>query len=62
MGGIDPAKEYMMRAMEAKKHIVTANKMLLATAGDEVFEKAEEMGICSNMKQVWQEEFLLLME
>ena len=45
MGGIDPAKEYMMRAMEAKKHIVTANKMLLATAGDEVFEKAEEMGI-----------------
>ena len=31
--------------MEAKKHIVTANKMLLATAGDEVFEKAEEMGV-----------------
>ena len=45
MGGIEPAKEYMMRAMEAKKHIVTANKMLLATEGDEVFEKAEEMGI-----------------
>ena len=42
MGGVEPAKEYMLKAMEAKKHIVTANKMLLATAGDEVFEKAEE--------------------
>ena len=30
MGGIDPAKEYIIRAMEAKKQIVTANKMLLA--------------------------------
>ena len=45
MGGIEPAKEYMLRSMEAKKHIVTANKMLLATEGDEVFEKAEEMGV-----------------
>ncbi len=45
MGGIEPAREYMLRAMDAKKHIVTANKMLLATEGDEVFEKAEEMGI-----------------
>ena len=45
MGGIEPAKEYMLRAMKAKKHIVTANKMLLATEGDAVFEMAEEMGI-----------------
>ena len=45
MGGIDPAKEYIIRAMEAKKQIVTANKMLLATCGDEVFEKADEMGV-----------------
>ena len=43
MGGIDPAKEYIIRAMEAKKQIVTANKMLLATCGDEVFEKADEI-------------------
>ena len=43
MGGVEPAKEYMLKAMEAKKHIITANKMLLATAGDEVFEKAEEI-------------------
>lgn len=45
MGGIEPAKEYIIRAMEAKKQIVTANKMLLATCGDEVFEKADEMGV-----------------
>ena len=45
MGGIEPAREYMIKAMQAKKHIVTANKMLLATEGDEVFKKAEEMGI-----------------
>ena len=42
MGGIEPAKEYIIRAMEAKKQIVTANKMLLATCGDEVFEKAKK--------------------
>lgn len=45
MGGMEPAREYMLRCMEKKKHIVTANKMLLATSGDELFEKADEMGI-----------------
>jgi homoserine dehydrogenase len=45
MGGMEPAREYMLRCMEAKKHIVTANKMLLATGGDELFEKADEKGI-----------------
>lgn len=45
MGGMEPAREYMLRCMENKKHIVTANKMLLATGGDELFEKADENGI-----------------
>ena len=45
MGGIEPARDYMLRAMDKKKHIVTANKMLLATKGDELFEKADEMGV-----------------
>lgn len=45
MGGVDPAKEYIIKAMEANKHIVTANKMLLATNGDEIFEKADEKGV-----------------
>ena len=45
MGGLEPAREYMLQCMNKKKHIVTANKMLLATGGDELFEKADEMGI-----------------
>ena len=45
MGGIEPAREYMLACMDKKKHIVTANKMLLATGGDELFEKADEKGI-----------------
>jgi homoserine dehydrogenase len=48
MGGIEPAREYMIKCMENKKHIVTANKMLLATGGDELFEKADEKGIMFN--------------
>jgi len=48
MGGIDPAREYMIKCMDKKKHIVTANKMLLATGGDELFEKADEKGIKFN--------------
>ena len=42
MGGIEPAREYMLEAMSRKKHIITANKMLLATGGDELFEKADK--------------------
>lgn len=45
MGGMEPAREYMLKCMNNKKHIVTANKMLIATGGDELFEKADEMGV-----------------
>ncbi|MBN1051401.1 MULTISPECIES: homoserine dehydrogenase [unclassified Clostridium] len=45
MGGIDPAKEYMIKCMNAGKHIVTANKMLIATHGDELFENADSNGV-----------------
>lgn len=48
MGGIEPAREYMLAAMDKKKHIVTANKMLLATGGDELFEKADKEGLMFN--------------
>ncbi|MDV4149490.1 homoserine dehydrogenase [Clostridium sp. AL.422] len=48
MGGIEPAREYMLAAMARKKHIVTANKMLLATGGDELFEKADKEGVMFN--------------
>lgn len=45
MGGIEPAREYIIQSMQNKKHIVTANKMLLATGGDELFQMADEMGV-----------------
>mgnify|MGYP000953337851 FL=1 len=48
MGGINPAREYMLKCMDRKKHIVTANKMLLATGGDELFEKADSKGVMFN--------------
>jgi homoserine dehydrogenase len=37
MGGIEPALEYVLRALEAGKHVVTANKALLAEHGPKIF-------------------------
>lgn len=48
MGGIEPAREYILKCMDRKKHIVTANKMLIATDGDRLFHKADSMGVMFN--------------
>lgn len=45
MGGSNPAKEYMLKAMRNKKHVVTANKLILATQGEELFNTAEQEGV-----------------
>lgn len=45
MGGGDEAKDYMLRAMKAKKHVVTANKLVLANWGEELFATAESEGV-----------------
>lgn len=37
MGGYEPARTFILDAMSHKKHVVTANKALLATHGDEIF-------------------------
>jgi homoserine dehydrogenase len=42
IGGTEPAREYMLRAMKCKKHVVTANKLVLATLGEELFRTAAE--------------------
>ncbi len=42
MGGINPAESYIKTAIENGKHIVTANKELLAKGGKELFEFAEK--------------------
>ena len=41
IGGIHPAKEYVMEALRRGKDVVTANKALLAEAGTEIFRLAE---------------------
>ena len=45
VGGREEAKEYMIRAMKAKKHIVTANKVVIANYGKELFEIAEQENV-----------------
>ncbi len=44
IGGIHPAKEYILKALRNKKHVVTANKALLAENGEEIFKTAKENG------------------
>jgi homoserine dehydrogenase len=44
MGGVDPARELLVRALASGKSVVTANKELLATHGDELFRAADEAG------------------
>ncbi|MBI4715992.1 MAG: homoserine dehydrogenase [Nitrospirae bacterium] len=40
MGGYEPARSYLLEAMEQKKQVVTANKALLAVHGEELFQAA----------------------
>ncbi|HEX3262570.1 MAG TPA: homoserine dehydrogenase, partial [Solirubrobacterales bacterium] len=40
IGGTEPAREYVLRALRAGRHVVTANKQLVAQFGDELFEVA----------------------
>lgn len=44
IGGLHPAKEIITKALEKGKDIVTANKMLLALHGLELFRKARQCG------------------
>lgn len=45
MGGIHPAREYMLRAMEAGKHVVTANKDVVAQYGKDMFDASEKYNV-----------------
>jgi homoserine dehydrogenase len=42
IGGIDPAHEYVLKALQAGRHVVTANKQLIAQFGDELFAAARQ--------------------
>lgn len=45
MGGIHPAREYMLRAMDAGKSVVTANKDVVAQFGKDMFDMAEKQDV-----------------
>jgi homoserine dehydrogenase len=45
IGGIEPAREYVLRAMQAGKHVVSANKQLLSQHGEELWACARENNV-----------------
>ena len=45
IGGTEPARDYVLRAMQAGRHVVTANKQLLSQFGEELFVAARESDV-----------------
>lgn len=45
IGGVSPAKEFILEAFRRGKHVVTANKALLAECGKEIFEAAKRANV-----------------
>ncbi len=45
IGGLDPARELVLRAIANGKHVVTANKALIAIHGNEIFKAAQARGV-----------------
>ena len=46
IGGTTLAKELVMRAISNGKHVITANKALLAYCGEEIMALADQYGVC----------------
>ncbi len=45
IGGLEKAREYILAAMEKGKHVVTANKALIAEYGHDIYRAAEKHGV-----------------
>jgi homoserine dehydrogenase len=45
IGGLDPALDYVTRALQAGRHVVTANKQLLSQHGEELWAAARRHGV-----------------
>jgi homoserine dehydrogenase len=45
IGGIEPARDYLLRAMASGRHVVTANKQLLSHHGEELWDVAREQHV-----------------
>jgi homoserine dehydrogenase len=45
MGGLEPARDHVLRALRAGRHVVTANKQLLSQHGEELWAAARGQGV-----------------
>jgi homoserine dehydrogenase len=45
IGGLEPARDYLLRSLRAGRHVVTANKQLLSHHGEELWGAAREHGV-----------------
>ena len=45
MGGLEPARSLILKAIEHRKHIVTANKAVMSRYGEEIYRAAEQAGV-----------------
>ena len=52
MGGTEPAKTFILKAIRNSKHIVTANKALLALHGDEIFKRSSSVWCRCQLRSV----------
>ena len=52
IGGIEPARSYILAAINAGKHVVTANKDLIAVHGKELLDAAEAHHVDFCLKQL----------
>ena len=46
IGGVEPARGLVLRAIANGKHVITANKALLAMHGEEIMQLAEQQRVC----------------
>ncbi|HSR10989.1 MAG TPA: homoserine dehydrogenase [Thermodesulfobacteriota bacterium] len=45
IGGLEPARTFILQALQRGKHVITANKALLAVHGSEIFAAADQAGV-----------------
>lgn len=50
IGGIEPARQYVLHALRNHKHVVSANKALMAKCGQELFSEAQRRGVSVNFE------------
>ena len=45
IGGVEVARDLILKAIKKKKHVVTANKAVIYHHGDEIFQSAKDYGV-----------------